>query len=57
MKERLSNNEKATFVILDFYSTKMEMLLQEAYLIIKYILERNNKLLNQWVSIKSFKLK
>ena len=43
--------------ILAFYSTKTEMLLQEAYLIIKSFLEKDEQILNSWINIKSPKIK
>jgi hypothetical protein len=46
-----------SFNILSMHNTKQELLLAEAFLIIKEFLKFNNKILNQWVSVKSFKLK
>lgn len=43
--------------ILAFYSTKTEMLLQETFLIIKAFLKKDKKILNEWINIKSPKIK
>lgn len=56
VKERLIN-EKATFEILTFVPTKQEMLLTEAFIIAKQFLERDPIILNEWLSVKCFKLK
>lgn len=48
--------DKFSFEILKSLDTKQEMLLYEAYLISYEFLIRNPKILNQWVSIKSFKI-
>lgn len=43
--------------IIDFFNTKQEMLLYEASLIINAFIIRDEKVLNEWVNVKSFKLK
>lgn len=49
------NNFK--FEIIALYQTKAEMLLWEAYFIINQFINKNPLILNEWISIKSFKLK
>lgn len=48
--------KKFQFEILKTFETKQEMLLYEAYLISYEFIIRNPKILNEWVSVKSFKL-
>lgn len=45
------------FEIVALYKTKAEMLLWEAYFIINEFIMKNSLILNDWLSIKSFKLK
>ena len=45
------------FKILSYHTTKQEMLVKEAYMIAGEFLKYNNKILNEWVSVKAFKLK
>lgn len=54
VQERLKT-ELATFYILDFYGTKAEMLGREAQLILEDFLNKEEKILNLWVSLKMFK--
>ena len=58
VQERLNaiNSQKVKFEVLGLYETKQETLLQEAKLIIESFLNRDFKILNQWVSVKSFKI-
>lgn len=50
--DRLSTGEEAVFEVLNFFTNKKDMLLNEAYLILKSYLEHPNGLLNKWVSLK-----
>jgi hypothetical protein len=45
------------YEIHQIYETKAEMLLTEAYLIIKEFMFKNSLILNEWISIRSQKLK
>ncbi len=45
------------FEIISFHTTKQEMLVKEAYLIAGDFLKYNVKILNEWLSVKAFKLK
>ena len=47
---------KAKFLIYDFYNTKNEMLGREAYKILEAFLNKDEKILNEWVSIKTGRL-
>ena len=49
--------EEADFEILEFFDTKAEMLLKEAYLITNSFLNYDPMILNGWVSVKQFKPK
>lgn len=53
----IQNPNDFKFEILELFETKAEMLLKEAYYIIKEFLNKNPLILNEWISIKSFKLK
>lgn len=53
----LDNENNFKFEIISLYKNKAEMLLNEAFLIIKEFIFKNNLILNDWISIKSFKLK
>jgi hypothetical protein len=55
IEEKTTDNFK--FEIISFHQTKQEMLLKEAYIIAGEFLQFNNKILNEWVSVKAFKLK
>lgn len=58
VQEMILNNENNfKFEIIALYKNKAEMLLNEAFLIIKEFILKNNLILNDWISIKSFKLK
>lgn len=56
VQERLKT-EGAFFYILDFYPSKAEMLGREAQYILNDFLNREDKILNGWVSLKMFKPK
>lgn len=56
VQEKLKT-EKASFYIIDFYSTKAEALGREAQLILNDFLNKEEKILNLWLSIKIFKPK
>jgi hypothetical protein len=45
------------FKIVSFHTTKQEMLVKEALLICTEFLKFNQQILNEWVSVKAFKLK
>ena len=49
--------ESFDFKIISYHETKQEMLVKEAYMIAGEFLKYNNKILNEWVSVKAFKLK
>lgn len=51
--QALLETEQATFTILSFHKTKPEMLLTEAFLILKEFIKLNPLILNEWVSIKT----
>lgn len=51
------NPQDFKYEIHQIYETKAEMLLVEAYLIILGFMFKDPLILNEWVSIKSFKLK
>lgn len=53
----LLSNSDFRYEILELIFNKQEMLLKEAMLIIGEFLNRNPLILNEWVSVKSFKLK
>lgn len=58
VQEMVSKNPKDfRYEIHNVYKTKAEMLLVEAYLIIMGFMFRDPLILNDWISIKSFKLK
>lgn len=58
VQEMISKNlNNFKYEIYQIYETKAEMLLVEAYLIIKNFMFKNPLILNDWISIKSFKLK
>jgi len=57
IQEMIANGDKFQFEILSLHETKSEMLLTEALYIIQEFLKRNAKILNDWVSVKAFKLK
>lgn len=46
-------NETAGFCILSFHKTKADMLLHEAYLVLKSFMKRDPLILNEWVSLKA----
>lgn len=51
--QALLETEQATFTILSFHKTKPEMLLTEAFLILKEFIKLNPLILNEWVSLKA----
>ncbi len=53
----VENPNDFEYKVLELFTNKQEMLLKEAFYIIVEILDRNLLLLNEWVSVKSFKLK
>ena len=53
----IENPSHFKYEVLELFSTKAEMLLYEAFKIIQEFLERNSFVLNEWISIKSSKLK
>ena len=55
VQEKIAKGEKAKFIILDFFEDKKTMLLFEAKEIIETFLNKNPYILNQWISIKTFK--
>lgn len=58
VQEMISKNpHDFKFYIIKIFNTKAEMLLYEAFLIIENFLMKNHKILNEWVNIKSFKIK
>jgi hypothetical protein len=57
VQKMLLSKDKFKFEILELFTNKQEMLLKEAFLISAEFLDRNSLVLNEWVSIKSFKLK
>lgn len=53
----LLEDSKFKFEIIELFDNKQEMLLKESFLITYEFLNRNPLILNEWVSVKSFKLK
>lgn len=51
------NPNDFNYFIIKLFETKAEMLLYEAFKIIEGFITRNPMILNDWISIKSFKLK
>jgi hypothetical protein len=49
----LLENNQAVFRIMSFHETKADMLLKEAYLILKQFINKDPLILNEWVSIKT----
>lgn len=51
-----TKEENVIFEILELVENKQELLLKEAWMIADAFLKRDKNILNQWLSVKSFKL-
>lgn len=51
--QELLLSKAATFTILSFHKTKPDMLMNEAYLILKEFIKNNPLILNDWVRIRA----